>query len=556
MMVEQRSQIVFEQAGLGSVLKANNLAVPPNQREYAWTDKQVTQLFRDYSRAINNGSYFLGTIVTIPRGEGLEVVDGQQRLATTAILLAAIRDHLAGKEEIIVESINNEFLTGIVRARRARVSKLRLNVDDAELFNWIVTQEKGQQPDVTRRSHELLLDAYAEARRHVTAIVSALDPKDHGDVLNSWVSFIEHQALVVLLKVPNDADAYRMFETLNDRGLKTSQADLIKNYLFGRADQRIHEVQTKWAYMRGALETLDDDEITVTFLRHALIVQKGHLTESAVYDAVQESVKSEAGALTFVATLESLASSYVATFNGEHERWNGYPDAARRAIEVFNLLNIKPLRPLLLAVTSKMQPKEAAQSLQFLVSLGVRLMIASSTRSGSVEEPLAEAAKRVYDGKITNKDDLRKELTVTPSDAVFRDALANARVSNAKLARYYLRSLEMAAKEEPEPWFIPQDDRSIINLEHVLPQRPDGNWPQFDDDAVSVYSKRLGNLSLMRALDNSGLKSESFEEKKQVYAVCPYVLTSQIAECDEWTVDRIVERQKVLADLGIAAWPI
>lgn len=555
-MVEQPSQIVFEQTGLGSVLKGNNLAVPPNQREYAWTDKEVSQLFRDYARAINNGTYFLGTIVTIPRPDGLEVVDGQQRLATTAILLAAIRDYLVGKEEIIVESINNEFLTGIIRARRARVSKLRLNVDDAELFNWIVSQEKGPQPDVTRQSHELLLDAYGKAKSHVEAIVAALDPKDHGDVLDLWVSFVEHRALVVLLKVSNDADAFRMFETLNDRGLKTSQADLIKNYLFGRADRRMNDIQTRWAYMRGALETLDDDEITVTFLRHALIVHRGHLTESEVYDAVQERVKSEPAALTFVATLETLASAYIATFNPENERWNSYPDAARRAIEVFNLLNIRPLRPLLLAITSKMTPNEAAKSFQFLVSLGIRLIIASSTRSGSVEEPLADAANAVFEIKIATAVDLKKALTITPSDAVFREALATARVSNAKLARYYLRSLEMAAKQEPEPWFLPQDDRSIINLEHVLPLRPDANWPQFDDDTASTYSKRLGNLALLRAQDNSDLKSEPFEDKKKVYAVCPYILTSQIAGVDEWTADAIVDRQKVLADLGVAAWPI
>jgi len=65
--------------------------------------------------------HFLGTIVTIPRTTGyLEVVDGQQRLATAAILLAAIRDFLKGKEDVLVESINNEFLTGIDRTKRGQ----------------------------------------------------------------------------------------------------------------------------------------------------------------------------------------------------------------------------------------------------------------------------------------------------------------------------------------------------------------------------------------------------------------------------------------------------
>ena len=63
-------------------MKHNRLIVPPNQREYAWTDLEVRQLFQDFAKAIadNEPGYFLGTIVTIPRPDGtLEVVDGQQR---------------------------------------------------------------------------------------------------------------------------------------------------------------------------------------------------------------------------------------------------------------------------------------------------------------------------------------------------------------------------------------------------------------------------------------------------------------------------------------------
>src|ERR1700726_1143698 len=94
-MAEARSQIAFEELGLGSLLQRYRLRVPLHQREYAWKEREVTDLLQDYALAISQGTpHFLGTIVTIPREEGaLEVVDGQQRLATTAILLAAIRDY-------------------------------------------------------------------------------------------------------------------------------------------------------------------------------------------------------------------------------------------------------------------------------------------------------------------------------------------------------------------------------------------------------------------------------------------------------------------------------
>jgi hypothetical protein len=398
-MTDVKTQIGFEQLGLGSVLKQYQLQVPPNQREYAWTEREITTLLQDLAKAIadNEDTYFLGTVVTIPRATGvLEVVDGQQRLATTAILLSAIRDHLSGKENIIVESINNHFLTGIDRERRERIPKLRLNVDDNEYFHArIVPRDGSGGPEITRSSHQRIEGAFVEARGHIRRIVSGFDQKDHGDVLNRWIKFVEHHALVVLLKVPNDVNAYKMFETLNDRGLRTSQADLVKNYLFGQFGDRLNEAQQKWALMRGALESLEEEDITVTYLRHALIAIQGYLREPQVYEAVQTQARGRQASVGFVSKLEAMANDYVAIFNPEHEKWNNYPDAARRAIEALNLLNIKPMRPLLLAVASHFSSREAARALKLFISWGVRLLIAGSTRSGSVEVPLATAARDV-----------------------------------------------------------------------------------------------------------------------------------------------------------------
>jgi len=509
--------------------------------------------------AIRDGDYFLGTIVTIPRPSGvLEVVDGQQRLGTTAILLAAIRDYLAEKNErVLVESIDNEFLTSIDRAKRARVANLKLNVDDNELFTQIVspgprhfTAAKPGRP-----SNDLLLNAYSEAKAHVRRSVALVEENDHGDVLERWVSFIEHNALVVLLRVPNKADAYKMFETLNDRGLRTSQVDLIKNYLFEQAGARLSEVQSRWAYMRGALESMEDEDVGIDFLRHALITLRGKVREKDVYSVVQDTAKAEQGAITFTGTLESLANAYVASFNADHERWSQYPEAARRAIQVLNLINIRPARPLILSVAAKMDRKEAAAALQFLISLGVRLVIASSTRSESVEGPLSEAAQAVFEGTITTEQGLRMDLEpITPNDEDFKDAFARARVSNARFARYYLRSLEMTAKGELEPYFVPQNDPQVITLEHILPRKPEGNWPHISEDEVRSHSTRLGNLVLMRASANSEAKSAPFGDKRAAYGASPYVLTSQVADVDEWTVGTIAERQKTLAELAVRTW--
>lgn len=558
-MSDFNGQIHFEHAGLGSILSRHRLVLPPNQREYSWEERHVKQLLEDIAKTIsdNEAGYFLGTLVTIPRGgEVLEVIDGQQRLATTSIILVAIRDFLIGKDTMAVEAIDNTFLNGIDLQRRIRVPHLKLNIDDHELFEWLLKPE-GKRPALTKPSHRRILLAHEIATAYVKRVVAPYSPKDQPDELVKWVSFIKDKALAVLVRVADGANAYKMFETLNDRGLKTSQADLIKNYLYGMAGSRFAEVQARWSYMRSVLEGLTEEDITVTFLRHALTVQCGMVRVAKVYETVQAMARNESTALAVATTLENLANVYVATFNPEHEKWNGYSDKVRKSIEVFNLLSIKPFRPLMLAIASKFDKKETASAYLFLVSLSVRLVIASGTTSGSIDELSSAASLDIFTEKIKTAAALKKALSdITPSDANFKETAASAKVSQPRLARYYLRSLEMAAKGEKEPYFIPLDDRAVINLEHILPQKPMGNWPTFTEEETDLYVNRLGNQMLMRATENSGAKSDGFSEKKLLYAKSPYTLTSQVCEFSDWTPQTISQRQNALAELALKTWPV
>src|SRR5579859_7447004 len=176
-MVSSKGQIGFQQAGIGSVLRQYRLTVPDNQREYSWTDREVTKLLQDFARAISGEEteYFLGTVVTIPRSpEVLEVVDGQQRLATVAIFLAEIRNYLQDKEALISESINNGFLTDIDREKRQRIAKLQLNLEDNEFFRRMIdAKTSAERPNPnSRTSHKLITNAFILAQGQIKKIVS------------------------------------------------------------------------------------------------------------------------------------------------------------------------------------------------------------------------------------------------------------------------------------------------------------------------------------------------------------------------------------------------
>jgi hypothetical protein len=302
--------IGFDHVGIATALERNRLVVPVNQRDYAWEEKHVSALFQDLLGAMSRGkaAYFLGSIVlTTPnKGDALEVADGQQRLATTTILLAAIRDYFyERKDELVFNSIETDFLFKQVRETRQVVPRLTLNSSDHEFFeNRILhradhparmavspLESKGKRQGKQRHkeSHELLEGAAKFAAEHVQKIITPYTAeKDRFDVLNRWVRFLQQSAQVILLRVPDELNAFVMFETLNDRGRRTSQADLLKNYLFREADDRLPEGQHKWSSMVGKIESLGIDDIVMVYLRHLTISLYGHTLERNVYETIQK----------------------------------------------------------------------------------------------------------------------------------------------------------------------------------------------------------------------------------------------------------------------------
>lgn len=547
----------FSQLGLASVLKQSRLVVPPNQRNYSWAKEEVITLLQDFARSIGSedAPYFVGTVVTIRKGEDkLEVVDGQQRLATTAILLAEIHNYLQDCNETLLCRAIQDFLFTIDLKGREEVPRLTLNLDDNDYFRARLT---GENPisSTTRPPHCLLENAFTETHEQVRKIVSTFDRNYHGDILTKWIEFLKFRAMAVVLEAPSEADAYRIFETLNDRGLRITQADLVKNYLFGRSADRINEVKHRWSQMQGALRTIREEDWTIRFLRHALTLKEGLVREKNVHEVVQNVTRGPQSVVTLADELARMAATYVAIYNADHEKWNAQIET-RKAVEVLNLVDVKPMRPLILAIAEKMQEKEINKAMSLCVSAAVRLMIAMKTRVGSVEKGFADAAQKTYCETIKTSDALRIELSsFIPSDTEFQQVFITACVSNSKLARYYLRSLELAVDSVNQPWHIPNDNSNEINLEHVLPNKTEGNWPQFSQEEKEQYWKRIGNLCLLQSRENSTLKSSPYKDKKSVYKNSQYRLTKQIAEVDEWTTSAIEGRQKELSKLALRTWP-
>jgi len=162
-MAPASEKITFEHKGIGTVLSQNTLAVPLNQREYSWEEEHVTDLLTDFSNAIasNKSAYFLGTIVLTGGGNVPEVSDGQQRLATTTILLAAIRDYFQSTGEAArVTYFENTFLNAIDPKTTQIIPKLNIGLPMNKKSNPALqeTRRKGRVLELGRWAAKRLGD--------------------------------------------------------------------------------------------------------------------------------------------------------------------------------------------------------------------------------------------------------------------------------------------------------------------------------------------------------------------------------------------------------------
>jgi hypothetical protein len=561
--------IAIGESGVGSVLNRYQLRVPLNQRSYAWDESHVKTLLTDFSNAVasETSNYFLGTIVLTPSGDGKwEVADGQQRLATTAMLIAAIRDFLfagTANEKSAANKYTQNFLLEFDETSGEHVPKMRLNAEDNDFFVKATLLDP-DNPDrgaaqLQTESHERISRACKLCAEHVAKLVAPYSKVDQAKRLYSWISFLRDSAVVIEIRVPDQFNAYTLFETLNDRGLRASQADILKNYLFGKAQDRLNEVAPKWSSMASVIESVDVDDLLLTYLRHYWISYYGPTVEKELADKIREKVIGRQQSVDMAFGLASNAVDYAALFAPlEHTGWHSYDKQTRAYLYVMTrILQIEQIRPLLLSVIRHFEPKEANVAFKLFLAWSVRFLIAGGGGGGVLDRHYGLRAKEITLGEIKTASSLTERMKgIVRTDAEFREGFVRARISKNHLARYYLRAVELGMAGEPNADLGGiLEDTASYNLEHVMPLKPSADW-NLAEETVQAYSKRLGNMTLLDPTTNFNLGNDGFEAKRKHYQHSPLLTAQSVGKYSVWGPDQIEERQAALADVAVKVWAV
>lgn len=282
---------------IGSLLgryERRRVILPPFQRPYSWEKAQLNQFWDDlllfeneFSKAPQIASYFLGPIVVIQQEDHIELLDGQQRLATATIALAAMRDAARALDKP-GSTKGSDFARDIQRELVEKDTdpvsySLTLGQLDEPFFVKAIKTDPPAVPISKLRSHNLIVTAYKIASDRISALLKGKSYEDELRLLKSLRDSISKGMTLIGIVVQNEEDAYTIFETLNDRGLRLSVPDLVLNLLMRRApdDTARQLVRHHWNAMLQQMGRRDVSR----FLRHMWVSRYGDLKSEGLFSA-------------------------------------------------------------------------------------------------------------------------------------------------------------------------------------------------------------------------------------------------------------------------------
>jgi hypothetical protein len=363
-----------------------------------------------------------------------------------------------------------------------------------------------------------------------------------------------------VVTVPDETQAFRIFETLNDRGVKAGQVDILKNFFLQKTGKRLEETDAQWIELGAKIEASfpDRDDQFLLYLRHLWITKHGHTTEKQLSINIREKITNETIATNFVAEANAVVADYIAITDVSHPKWLGYKSIAKDSLTTISRhLKVEQIKPLLFAISRFFTPEEATKAFRYAVSISVRFLIVGG-RGGFLDEHYAARAHDIGVGKITKARELREAMSAAvPTDAAFEASFATARISKAYIARYLLRAMDKTMQGDPTPEFVPNEDYEATNLEHIVPVNPSDKWQIAPEDAATAETL-IGNLTLLSAKLNVKIGNGSFAEKRVAYENSSYNITFSISDDFKggFGLPEVRQRQNNLAKLAVKTWPL
>jgi len=523
--------------------------VPLFQRTYTWDTREWDMLWRDVeevSTTEDGRAHFIGSIVTMPTQsvpQGVAkylLIDGQQRLTTVYILLAAIRDAARGQPGTLAAGIDDLLLTNRYETGNDAL-KLLPTQGDRQAFMEIMANAAEIQPGQIAKSYR-----FFERKLRGWPVGQ----------LEAIRNAITERLTLVSITLDREDNPYLIFESLNAKGRPLSQSDLIRNYFFMRLPQDRQDTlyQSLWTPMEDALGADLTEYIRHFLMKDGVVVKQGDVYTVLKSNADQKKEPEEV--IDYLKSLTRFASYYSMLLRPDSTSTEGIPQRLRR----LNRIEVTTAYPLLLNFLDRraegsLADDEFAEILDVIENFLIRRFVCGvPTNPLNKIFPAVLVQAATFDSLVTGvKTSLRTR--GYPKDAEFRDRLVSSNLygggDRIQKTKIILERLEASfANKEVVPF-------DSLTIEHVMPQTLTDWWRehlgQHWEVTHELLLNTLGNLTITAY--NSPLSNRDMDDKRAIFATSHLDLNRYFTACVRWDEEAIRRRADSLAERALTIWP-
>ena len=540
--------------------------VPDYQREYVWTDVQVSQLLEDINEQIDSSEsdYFIGTVLVSPKTdekEHFDIIDGQQRLTTSFLILCALRVLFGDLSQ--AATIQGVLMSTYTDKQGEDVDRLKL---DPRYENANEVIEKIVRVNNTPQSVKSAIQSsgiaiYGSVENIINAyeIIYNFLQENYDDEtkLKKYWAHLAHN--IVFIQISTQvSSALKIFETINERGVGLNPMDLLKNLLFAHVSpEQFTQLKDVWKKITSPLEK--NKQKPLRFLRYFLmanyVINKNDrndaiIREDEIYDWVS---KKENASLTgyrekpfeLVRLITRDVGRYIDFNSGRGN--DSEPSLGMNSLKMLTGGAFSMHYILLLAAANL--PKRVFN--QFVIQLESFLFFYIFTKSptNELERNFSLWADEIRDiAEIENSDVQIEKLNEFVTDRFAQNMIKKSpelsdalkRLTFNSMQKYRTRYLLARLTQHVDLAFSGQSERGDLapyfklDIEHILPNNPENelrytwqeNHPELSYDE---YKNRLGNLTLLEKPINIIAGNNFFLDKKTDYANSANYLTRSLS---------------------------
>ena len=538
------------------ISNSRRFIVPKFQRDYSWNSEQWDDLWQDIVTMIDeHDEHYMGYLVLQTQDDKLYyIIDGQQRFTTILILIYAA---IKCVESQIVQGIDVED-----NKRRCETLKtLYIGKEDPVTLDYdnLLTLNRNNNSyfcDYILKLGDLKARNLTATEKLMRSCFEYYEQKlvgkyNSGKEYASFIQTVADGLHFTQIVVNDEMNAFRVFETLNARGVQLSSADLLKNYLFSKVDSdtthvsRVDTLERKWSVLTDNIKA----EKLPEFLRYYWNMQHKTIRANAVYKTIRQEIREDKQVFLLLDDLISYSDIYMALTDENDEMWTD--SEVKENVALLNLFRLKQPFSLLMAAKRNLSESEFKRVLKTVITMCFRYNVICDRNPNDQEAPFNNLAQSISLNKVV---DLNKLSSIMVDDIEFKSSFKeksfpyNSR--NAKVVKYILGKIEHF---KGSTQFVRFDDENV-SIERIYPQNPTEEW-QLDESKMQRFVFRLGNMCLLEKGLNREIQNSVFADKVDIYKKSSFYYAKKISsDYTEWNDNAIIKLQGEMANAAVSIW--